>query len=111
MALVALGGVLGSLFRYLLNELFGSDQYGILAANVIGVAAASFALVYCTNQNNPNLKNFLSPGFCGGLTTFSSAMLLTHQVGFIYLLETLILSFIVIAVAIPMAQRIFESQL
>jgi len=111
MVLVAIGGVIGSLFRFSLNELLGSDQYGILAANIIGVAIAGFAVVYCANLANPKLRHFLLPGFCGGLTTFSSAMLLTHQVGFIYLLETLALSFLVIAVTIPIARRIFENQL
>ena len=39
---VAAGGVVGSLFRYLLNELFGSDRTGVLIANQIGVAVAGF---------------------------------------------------------------------
>jgi CrcB protein len=111
MALVAIGGVIGSLFRYLLSELLGSDQYGILAANVIGVVVAGFAVVYCANHANQNLRHFLLPGFCGGLTTFSSAMLLTHSVGLIYLVETVVLSAVVIAVTIPIARKIFENQL
>lgn len=111
MLMVAIGGVIGSLFRYLLNELLGSDQYGVLAANVIGVAVAAFVVVYCTNHPSANLRHLLLPGFCGGLTTFSSAILLTEQVGFIYLMETLALSALVITVAIPIARKIFEPQL
>jgi CrcB protein len=111
MALVAIGGVIGALFRYLLNEILGSDHYGILAANIIGVAVAGFVVVYSASKPNPNLRHFWLPGFCGGLTTFSSAMLLTHQLGFIYLIETLILSFLVIATVISIARRIFEEQL
>ena len=111
MLMVAIGGVIGSLFRYLLSEIFGSDQYGILAANTIGVAVAGFAVVYCTNHPNQNLRHLILPGFCGGLTTFSSAMLLTENVGILYLIETLALSALVIAVAIPIARKIFEPQL
>lgn len=109
--MVAIGGVVGSLFRYLLNELLGSDQYGILAANTIGVAVAGFAVVYCANHPNQNLRHLLLPGFCGGLTTFSSAMLLTEKVGFIYLIETLALSALIVIVAIQIARKIFEPQL
>ena len=111
MFLVAIGGIVGSLSRYLLNEILGLDQYGILAANVIGVAIAGFAMVYISNNDNKNLRHFLLPGFCGGLTTFSSVMLLTQKLSAIYLAETLILSFLVIAVTVPIARRIFEPQL
>ena len=37
MILVAVGGVVGSLFRYVLNEFFGQDKTGVLIANQIGV--------------------------------------------------------------------------
>ena len=56
---VAVGGVIGSLFRYILNELFGSDKTGVLIANQIGVAVASYAVVYFLNQENINVKNFV----------------------------------------------------
>ena len=82
-----------------------------MAANIIGVAVAGFVVVYAANNSNQNMRHFWLPGFCGGLTTFSSVMLLTHQLGFIYLMETLILSFLVIATVIPIARRIFEEQL
>lgn len=75
---VALGGVLGCLLRYGLaltfNRYFPSIPPGTLAANfigcyIIGVALAVFAF-------NPGLpiewRLFLTTGFCGGLTTFST---------------------------------------
>ena len=108
MILVAIGGVLGSLFRYLLNELIGSDTTSVLAANLVGVAIAGFALVYCTRHSDPKLRHFLLPGFCGGLTTFSSAMLLTQEAGLGYIMDSLFLSFVVIAITIPLARKVIE---
>lgn len=101
---VAAGGVFGSLFRYILNELFGSDKTGVLIANQIGVAVAGFAVVYFVKNQNQNLRNFIVPGFCGGLTTFSSVMLLSDDYGFAYILENLFLSFLVISFVIPLAR-------
>ena len=101
---VAAGGVVGSLFRYILNELFGSDKTGVLLANQIGVAVAGFAVVYFVKNKNANFRHFVLPGFCGGLTTFSSVMLLSNQYGFAYILENLFLSFLVISFVIPLAR-------
>lgn len=101
---VAIGGVIGSVFRYLLNELFGSDKTGVLIANQIGVAVASFAVIYFINNKNEDLRNFVIPGFCGGLTTFSSVMLLSNEYGFAYIYENLGLSFLVISFMVPIAR-------
>jgi len=101
---VAIGGVIGSVFRYLLNELFGSDKTGVLIANQIGVAVASFAVIYFINNKNEDLRNFVIPGFCGGLTTFSSVMLLSNDYGFAYIYENLGLSFLVISFMVPIAR-------
>jgi CrcB protein len=101
---VAAGGVVGSLFRYLLNELFNSDKTGVLIANQIGVAVAGFAVVYFVKNQNSNLRHFVLPGFCGGLTTFSSVMLLSNEYGFAYILENLFISMLVISFVIPLAR-------
>ena len=101
---VAAGGVIGSLFRYLLNELFGSDKTGVLIANQIGVSVAGFAVVYFLQNKNANLRHFVLPGFCGGLTTFSSVMLLSNEYGFAYILENLFISLLVISFVIPLAR-------
>ena len=105
MLFVAAGGVVGSLFRYVLNELLGSDKTGVLVANQIGVAVAGFAVVYFLKNQNANLRHFILPGFCGGLTTFSSVMLLSNEYGFAYLLENLAISALVIAFVIPLARN------
>lgn len=102
---VVAGGVVGSLFRYVLNELFGSDKTGVLIANQTGVAVASFAVVFFLKNQNANLRNFILPGFCGGLTTFSSVMLLSNEYGFAYLLENLFISALVIAFIAPVARK------
>lgn len=104
MILVAAGGVVGSLLRYILNELFGSDKTGVLVANQIGVAIASYAAIYFLKNKNQNLQNFMVPGFCGGLTTFSSVMLLSNEFGFAYILENLFMSLLVVAFVFPLAR-------
>lgn len=68
--LVAIGGATGSFLRYLLVEAIGNYPAAIFATNLVGVViAGTFALRIKVNESR---TLFLIPGFCGGLTTFSS---------------------------------------
>ncbi|MBB5445904.1 MULTISPECIES: fluoride efflux transporter CrcB [unclassified Paraburkholderia] len=75
---VAIGGALGSLFRWFLgfrlNPVFSDLPLGTLAANVIagyiiGVAVAGFARV---PHLTPEWRLFVITGLMGGLSTFST---------------------------------------
>ncbi len=93
-AAVSIGGTLGCLFRWWLglqlNSLFPTIPPGTLAANliggyIIGVAVGFFAL---NPAVPPEWRLFVTTGFCGGLTTFSTfsaevvSLLARTQIGF-----------------------------
>jgi CrcB protein len=75
---VAVGGMLGCLVRWclalFLNRYFPTIPPGTLAANLIGCYVIGLALAIFTA--NPALpvewRLFVTTGFCGGLTTFST---------------------------------------
>ena len=72
--LVALGGAIGSVCRYLLSGMnVASWPWGTFAVNILGslvigllVGLASKGIV------SPEMKLLLITGFCGGFTTFST---------------------------------------
>jgi len=75
---VALGGALGCLLRWLLalllNRYSPAFPPGTLAANLIGCYIIGLGLA-CFAQNPgiaPEWRLFVTTGFCGGLTTFST---------------------------------------
>jgi CrcB protein len=75
---VAVGGMLGCLMRWclalFLNRFFPTIPPGTLAANLIGCYVIGLAVAIFTA--NPSLpvewRLFVTTGFCGGLTTFST---------------------------------------
>lgn len=75
---VSLGGMLGCLLRWLLavvmNGYFPTVPPGTLAANLIGCYVIGIAIAFFTAYPAfaPEWRLFLTTGFCGGLTTFST---------------------------------------
>ena len=76
--LIALGGAVGSVTRYLLGGLvqrsFHPDfPIGTLAVNVLGcLLIGVFAKLFFHSQTALPLRATLMIGFCGGFTTFSA---------------------------------------
>lgn len=78
MIAVAVGGMVGCLMRWflalILNRYFPTIPPGTLAANLIGCYVIGVALAVFTL--NPAIsvewRLFVTTGFCGGLTTFST---------------------------------------
>jgi fluoride exporter len=77
-AAVAIGGALGCLLRWylaiLLNRYFPAIPPGTVAANFIGcyVIGVGIALFATSPSIAPEWRLFVTTGFCGGLTTFST---------------------------------------
>ena len=86
---IGLGGFLGSISRayivYISNKTFISDfPYGILAVNLLGSFLIGVAFAAFTLQNfSPETKAFLTTGFLGALTTYS-----TFAIESFFLLQT-----------------------
>jgi CrcB protein len=74
---VALGGALGSVARYVAGVLFlpasGGFPTGTLLVNVVGAfLIGCFARLTLTTESDQLLRLALTTGFCGGFTTFST---------------------------------------
>jgi CrcB protein len=71
----ALGGVSRYLFGGLIQRLFDTSfPSGTLTINVVGSLLLGFIIRYSleTPAVSPELRGFLTIGFCGGFTTFST---------------------------------------
>ena len=108
-SLVSLGGVLGSLLRYTIGELFTNSRTSTLIANLLGVAIATFLLVLMERRGSTDQGHFWLPGFCAGLTTYSALALYTLQPtdgGTTYISATVIASLAIIAIVMPIARKV-----
>lgn len=103
LALVALGGTVGSLTRYLITESITRYSIAIFIVNILGVAVAGLFAYRMTVTQASQL--FWIPGFAGGFTTFSSvAVIYNNQApltSVIYFFGTVICSLLVLAVLSP----------
>ncbi len=75
---VSVGGMLGCLMRWVLaiflNRFFPDVPPGTLAANLIGCYVIGLAVAFFAAYPHyaPEWRLFVTTGFCGGLTTFST---------------------------------------
>jgi CrcB protein len=75
---VTLAGAVGCVVRYLFE--YGVRRHhptlrpwATVAANALGCGVAGWAAYQLTSSMNANIHAIVLTGFCGGLTTFSSA--------------------------------------
>lgn len=78
------GGFIGSVLRAYLNGMVNRHlphalPFGTLSVNLIGsfIIGLLFALFMHTSAFSPTMKSFLTTGFLGGLTTYSTFALET----------------------------------
>lgn len=77
--IIGSGGFLGTISRYLLsrfvqNHVLSSFPFGTMTVNLVGcfLIGLLFGLADRGNVMNDELRLFLTVGFCGGFTTFST---------------------------------------
>ena len=72
--LVAIGGAIGSVCRYLLSGInVASWPWGTFAVNILGsLFIGLFVELVSKGIVSPEIKLLLVTGFCGGFTTFST---------------------------------------
>lgn len=94
MLIIGLGGFFGTIGRYILTKIIqeqasGSFPWATLAVNLIGsfIIGVVFSIAEKNDILSNTWRNFLTIGFCGGFTTFSTFslenynLLATNQIG------------------------------
>ena len=112
-SLVSLGGVLGSLLRFTIGELLNNWRASTLVANLLGVAIATFLIVFIERRGSTDQRHFWLPGFCAGLTTFSAVALLTlepSEGGTMYISIMVVASLAIITILMPIARKVIQER-
>lgn len=76
--LITTAGALGCVVRFLMEYAVHrhhpvSRPWSTVSANVLGCAVAGWATYHLTSSLDTHVRTVVITGFCGGLTTFSSA--------------------------------------
>ena len=79
LVLITIAGAVGCVIRYLLEYLVRrshptSRPWATVAANALGTGIAGYAAYRLVGFSDANIRSIVLTGFCGGLTTFSSAL-------------------------------------
>ena len=109
--LVSLGGVLGTLLRWFLSLVFPSSGPGTLAANLLAIFLAMFLMVIMERRRITEMRYFLLPGFCGGLSTFSAVTyeaVAPDEAGFTYLFINIAASLFVAYFSLKYARKVIK---
>jgi CrcB protein len=121
LAVVAAGGVLGSLARYAvglaLPHVSGAFAWSTFLVNVTGSLAMGVLVVWVLSMDRPHpwLRPFLGVGVLGGWTTFSSYALDTHAmvqaghgpVAAAYLVGSLVAGLVAVGLGVTLGERLF----
>ena len=84
-----------------------------MAANLAGVALAVHFLVLMERRGITELRWFLLPGFCGGMTTFSAVtveVVNENGAGLTYLFLTVVTSLIVADLTMRLSRKLVKAK-
>lgn len=102
---------MGSLLRWALSIVIPSSGPGTLAANLLAIFLAMFSLVFMERRGMTELRYFLLPGFCGGLSTFSAVTfeaVAPGEAGFIYLFINVAASIVIAFASLKIARKLIK---
>jgi CrcB protein len=118
---LVLGGILGTLARYLISggiyRVLGTTfPYGTFAVNILGCFLVGFFASFMDEKIvlNANLRLLFMVGFCGAFTTFSTFIYESYNLikdgdtlrAFINILLSVIVGFLVFTIGIKLGQSI-----